>query len=69
MINYFWIIEDILNKKPANYKIVLHQDTISVLQMINKYLMDKCDYTIINQEKINGSETESILHLNIKWLE
>ena len=67
MINYFWIIEDILEKKPETYKIVLRSDVVNVLQMINCYLCKKCKYTVVMKEVNKGDDLETIIDLQLNW--
>ena len=67
MIKYFWIIEDILIKKPRKYKIILHDNVLSIVQMITLYLDNKCTF-IMNLEYVNKCfEVDTIISMDIIW--
>lgn len=71
MINYFWIIEDILIKRPKNYKIILHSDmpdVVNILQMMSIYFSNKCDYNAYIDEINKFYEKNTIIKLEMKWL-
>ena len=67
MINYYWIIEDLLDKRPEKYRIVLREDVTNVLQMINYYLCKKCKYKVTMNEVSNGSVNETVINLELEW--
>ena len=67
MLKYFWIIEEILIKKPNTYTIVMHDNAINVVQMISIYLQNKCEY-VVNINYVNKCfETDTIITLNMNW--
>ena len=68
MINYFWIIDDILNKRPEKYTIIMHANATNILQMIHVYLKDKCSCEVSIEEYNRCFETDTIINLEMKWL-
>lgn len=68
MINYYWIIEDILINKPNDYKIIMHNNAINILQMLNLYLKNKCEYKLAIEENNKCFETDTIINVKMMWL-
>lgn len=69
MIKYFWIIEDILSKKPTKYQIIMHEDARGVLQLLSLYLQNKCKYVLTMEYVYKCFEIDEIINLDIVWPE
>ena len=67
MLKYYWIIEDILRKKPTEYTIIMHDNFFSVIQLINLYLKNICEYGMEYTHITSCFDRDTIIKLYIKW--
>lgn len=66
-LEYLWIVNDILLKKPDKYTIKLYRSASDIIHLMKMYLRNKCQYTMDVSKIVTACEMETVVVIKMNW--